>query len=278
MALVVRDVEARVGRAIAHYWQTLDAQSSKQTAGSADRGRRAAVTGGQQMRGFANLVRELLKDNGIDDALIRTEGRLDLPGYFRPTKAWDLLVIHRGQLLAAIEFKSQRGPSFGNNFNNRSEEAIGTAVDLWTAFREEAFGRGHPRPFLGWVMLLEHCPESLRAVEVSTPFFAALPVFENASYAARYQILLRRMLLEKLYDSAAFVMATAEGGARGEFTEPASDLTMQSLLASLVGQIAARVAAVGPRPRSSRSRRCLRSQRVCTPTGSDRRVSGTDSY
>jgi hypothetical protein len=46
-----------------------------------------------------------------------------LPGYFRPTKLWDVLVIHDKRLLAAIELKSQVGPSFGNNFNNRTEEA-----------------------------------------------------------------------------------------------------------------------------------------------------------
>jgi hypothetical protein len=27
-------------------------------------------------------------------------------------------------------------PSFGNNFNNRSEEAIGSASDIWIAYRE----------------------------------------------------------------------------------------------------------------------------------------------
>ena len=40
-----------------------------------------------------------------------------------------------GRLLAVIELKSQVGPSFGNNFNNRTEEAIGSAVDFWTAYR-----------------------------------------------------------------------------------------------------------------------------------------------
>jgi hypothetical protein len=53
-----------------------------------------------------------------------------LPGFFRPTKEWDLLAIHDGKLLAVIEAKSQVGPSFGNNFNNRTEEAMGSALDL----------------------------------------------------------------------------------------------------------------------------------------------------
>lgn len=57
-------------------------------------------------------------------------------------------------MIAAVEFKSQVGPSFGNNFNNRSEEAIGSAHDIWTAFREGAFG-AQSRPFIGWLILVE---------------------------------------------------------------------------------------------------------------------------
>ena len=82
---------------------------------------------------------------------------LTLPGYFRPTKLWDLLIINHGHLVAALELKSQVGPSFGNNFNNRTEEALGTAVDLWTAYREGAFGES-ARPYVGWLMLVEDAP------------------------------------------------------------------------------------------------------------------------
>jgi len=50
-------------------------------------------------------------------------------GRFRSSKNWDFLVITpRKKLLVAIELKSQVG-SYGNNFNNRAEEAIGSAVD-----------------------------------------------------------------------------------------------------------------------------------------------------
>ncbi len=41
-------------------------------------------------------------------------------------KKWDLLVVE-GCLIAAIEFKSQVG-SFGNNYNNRTEEALGSQL------------------------------------------------------------------------------------------------------------------------------------------------------
>jgi len=61
---------------------------------------------------------------------------LELPGYYRSEKKWDLIALSGGELVAAMEFKSQVGPSFGNNFNNRCEEAIGSATDFWVAFRE----------------------------------------------------------------------------------------------------------------------------------------------
>ena len=141
MALVLKHVEARVRTAVAHYWKALDAQSMRQRGGDADRGGRAGVTGGQQMMGFCDVVNRLLVENGVPAAHILTQTHLELPGFFRPTKKWDMLVVQEGRLIAALEFKSQRGPSFGNNFNNRTEETVGTATDLWTAYREGALGR-----------------------------------------------------------------------------------------------------------------------------------------
>ena len=51
------------------------------------------------------------------------EKYVEIPGWYRPEKKWDLLVVADNKLLAGIEFKSQVG-SFGNNYNNRTEEAI----------------------------------------------------------------------------------------------------------------------------------------------------------
>jgi hypothetical protein len=39
---------------------------------------------------------------------------LELPGYFRATKKWDLVVVSEKQLVLAMEFKSQAGRSTGN--------------------------------------------------------------------------------------------------------------------------------------------------------------------
>ncbi len=237
MPLDLSDTDKLTRLAVAHYWRTLARQGARQRSGSADRGGRSAVTGGKQMDKFCTLVKGLLIKCGLDDAHIHLNRALELPGFFRPTKKWDMIVVHDKVLLAALEFKSQRGPSFGNNFNNRSEEAIGTGQDLATAFREGAFGANSPRPWTGWLMLLEDCDQSRNAVTVEEPHFAVFPEFRGASYMSRYEILLRKLVREKLYDAAAFLTATEKGGPKGKFEEPAIDLTTKKLLASLGGHV-----------------------------------------
>ena len=148
--------------------------------GIKDAGARAAVTGGRQMDAFVRLVRDILYDNGLRQGEIIHESRLEIPGWYRAEKKWDLLVISDGKLIAGIEFKSQIGPSFGNNFNNRAEEAIGNATDLWAAYREGAF-KPSQRPWLGYLMLLEECPASTKAVDVWEPYFRVFPEFQDAS-------------------------------------------------------------------------------------------------
>src|ERR1035437_8132836 len=127
--------------AVKFYWRTRSNQLQKQReAGGSDQGLRSAVTGGAQMDGFIELLTQLVIEAGIDRSHVFYNESLELPGYFRPTKRWDFLVVVKGQLVAALEAKSQVGPSFGNNFNNHTEEAMRRALDLWTAFREKAFG------------------------------------------------------------------------------------------------------------------------------------------
>lgn len=242
MPIELPPFEDRLSKAVAHYWRTLAAQKGKQKAGT-DHGNRRAVTGGKQMDGFCELVEWVLLQNGLDEASIYVRSKREIPGFFRATKDWDMIVVHEGHLIAAVEFKSQRG-SFGNNVNNRAEEAVGNATDLWTAFRDGAYGKARPRPWLGWAMLLQECPQSTRPVKVAEPHFKVFPEFREATYSQRYEILLRRLVQEKLYDSAAFITSTDKGGPRGEYREPAVDLTMKRLLASFAGHVAGYLAAI----------------------------------
>jgi len=169
------DIDARFQDAVQHYWTARSQQQKKQNeGGKIDAGSRGAVTGGTQMGALEALVSDILIEAGLAKLHIHTRTALELPGYFRPEKKWDLLVIAEGQLVAAMEFKSQAGPSFGNNFNNRTEEAIGSATDIWTAYRERRLGTG-PRPFLGYFFLLEDCKEVKQPVKNAEPYFEVDP-------------------------------------------------------------------------------------------------------
>lgn len=235
--VILRNLAERSGRAVAHYWTTRAGQRDKQThTGIADQGLRSAVTGGAQMDGFIDLFVELITDSGIPDRYVFRKKAIELPGFFRPTKKWDLLVVREGMLLVAIEAKSQVGPSFGNNFNNRTEEAVGSAIDLWTAYREGAYLTS-PQPFLGYFFMLEDCEASSRPVKVQEPHFKVFPEFVRASYLQRYEIFCRKLVLERHYTAAAFTASTADGGIHGRFSIPAEDLSLERFARVLVGHL-----------------------------------------
>jgi hypothetical protein len=164
---------------------------------------------------------------------------VELPGFFRPTKEWDLLVVRDKALLVAIEAKSQVG-SFGNNFNNRTEEAMGSALDLWTAYRERAY-LCSPQPFLGYFFMLEDCPKSQSPVKVSEPHFKVFPEFAGASYCRRYELFCRKLVLERHYTASAFITSKAEQGIRGVFATPAEDLSVERFAKILAGHLSASV-------------------------------------
>jgi len=232
-------LEQHIGEAVAHYWNTRKTQKEKQKKrGMSDAGLRSAVTGGAQMDGFINLFTNLIVESGIDVEFIFRKKALELPGFFRPTKEWDLLVIKNGHLLVALEVKSQVGPSFGNNFNNRTEEAIGSALDLWTAFRKGAFNGGI-QPFLGYLFMLEDCKASNRPIRVKEPHFKVFPEFVGASYMRRYELFCRKLILERHYTSASFITSDSENGIAGVYKEPADDLYFSVLAKSLISHVRA---------------------------------------
>lgn len=233
------NLHERIAQAVAYYWRTRQRQSEKQVEqGRSDQGARSAVTGGFQMIGFSELITNLLVDAGIAREHIFYRQSLELPGFFRPTKEWDLLVVRDGQLIAAIELKSQVGPSFGNNFNNRTEEAMGTALDLWTAYREGAFNKT-VRPWLGYLFLLEDSAKSRLPVRVAEPHFKVFPEFVKASYARRYELFCRKLVRERHYNAAAFLLSARDRGLDGVFSQPAEDLTFEVFARSLFAHAAA---------------------------------------
>jgi hypothetical protein len=234
-----RRLKNGITEAVRYFWSTREGQAKKQAnSGRLDQGTRGAVTGGKQMDGFVAIIREVIRETGLSDSCVHTSSNLELPGFFRSEKKWDLVIVDEDVLVAAIEFKSQVGPSFGNNFNNRSEEAIGTAQDIWTAYREGAFGM-LDRPWLGYLMMLEDCPRSTSPVTVRQPHFPVFPEFVDASYSQRYQLLLTKLVRERLYDSACFILSSRAAGLKGNHLIPDANLSIYHLSTSLCGRITA---------------------------------------
>lgn len=243
MALDLCDYEKKAQAAVKAFWKSRDdAKLKQQAAGRSDQGERAGVTGGKNLDGFAQLVIAIVKANGLPHAEIhRQRALLTLPGFFRPTKLWDLLVMDRGRLIAALEFKSHVGPSFGNNFNNRAEEAIGTSHDFWTAYRDGAFGP-HARPFVGWLMVVEDAEKSRAPVRESSPHFKVFPEFAESSYLQRYETLCRKLAREQLYSAAAVIATPRTAMKTGAYSELSARTGLRSLIAGLAGHVAAETA------------------------------------
>jgi hypothetical protein len=231
--------EGLLKEAVKRFWATREAQIKKQGKGSGkkDYGNRGAVTGGAQLDGFVELIEKILIETGLPQESIHRKQKKELPGFYRPTKEWDLVIVHKGELVAAIEFKSQVGPSFGNNFNNRVEEALGSSTDLWTAFREGAFPI-HRRPWLGYFLLLEKHEKSLSTVRVGEPHFKVFKEFNNTSYKDLYQIFCEKLLRERLYDAACYLVSDRIAGMKtGHYEEPDLSLEFESFCSSLRGRI-----------------------------------------
>ncbi len=244
-------VDRGLPEAIRRFWtiRTKQALQQGKGLGRSDTGERGAVTGGAQMNGFVDLVKALLIANGVQESWLFSRASLELPGWFRPEKKWDLVIASgskpNAELLACLELKSHIGPSFGNNFNNRTEEALGSATDLRAAYREGAFAPAS-KPWLGYLMLLEDAPGSSAPVSAREPHFAVFPEFRGASYARRYELLTEKLVRESLYDAGCLILSDRDTGLSGMYREPNPELNFLKFTASLLGKVIGAMKAMEP--------------------------------
>lgn len=228
-------------KAVQAFWSTLKSAVKKNQQGKRkDSGTRGGATAGKNLDGFVQLVCSYVLSEGSTDIEIHERKKLvTLPGYFRPTKQWDIVITRGERLLAAIELKSLGGPSFGNNANNRCEEAIGSAVDFRTVQREGGFGKG-ASPFLGYFILVHDLPAS-RKPPSKAPASIQFPCdreFDSASYQQRMAILCERMMQEGLYDCAAAVSSPPiTRGTAARLNELSETASFRRLLVKLAAHI-----------------------------------------
>jgi hypothetical protein len=211
------------------------------------------VLGGKTLDGFINLVERTVDDSNLEGYQIHTgKNTSQLPGYFRPHKSWDIVVVYQGKLVAAVELKSQVG-SIGNNFNNRTEEVLGSGFDLSTAIEEDAFSTGIP-PFMGYIILVEDSEVTRRPTSINMNFFPVMNGFladENSrstiyrpvngkypktagiSYLARYETLCRKLMAKRVYNSAALVAASLEHSASGDYQSLSGSTSIEAFIYQL---------------------------------------------
>ena len=230
--------QGHIARAIQAFWTTRSAQQHRLKGVS--QGARGAVTGGKQLDGFIELLAQVAEDLGVPSSCIHTKGGA-LPGFFRPSKDWDFVILTpQKQLVSIVELKSQVG-SFGNNFNNRVEEALGSALDLWTAFRENGFSQSQP-PWLGYLMLVEQTTKSTRSVRLQEPHFHVRPEFQDTSYLDRYTLFCQKLMQERQYAATSLIWTNSHM----EFGYPAVELSLDTFLLSFMGFIQGKLSSFQP--------------------------------
>lgn len=216
-----------IQNAITTFWDT----KKSQLAHSTDKSNRGAVVGGKQLDGFIKTLKDLAISAGVSESCIYTKNNY-LPGYFRSSKDWDFIIITpSNKLLVAIELKSQVG-SYGNNFNNRTEEAIGSAVDFWTAYKKEQFPH-QEAPWLGYLMVIGKDAKSTIPVKNYENHFLVREEFKGASYIERYKILCQKLTKERHYTSTALLWTNEDK----EFGDVDESISLNSFLHSLYGYL-----------------------------------------
>ncbi|HCG8421175.1 TPA: restriction endonuclease [Vibrio parahaemolyticus] len=212
------------------------------------------VLGGKTLDGFIDLVRNVIESSNLNNYEIHTgKNTSQLPGYFRPHKAWDIVVTSNGRLVAAVELKSQVG-SIGNNFNNRTEEVLGSGLDLSTAIEEGAFLPG-VRPFMGYIILVEDSELTRRPARISMDYFPVMQGFladENSrfteyqpingkypqavgvSYLDRYDILCHKLMYRRIYNAASVIAASSINSNNGYYRNLNSATSIDAFIFQLI--------------------------------------------
>ncbi|MFD4786233.1 PaeR7I family type II restriction endonuclease [Streptomyces sp. NPDC058459] len=197
--------------AIAAYWDAGKLQGEQSAIKAAvGVGTAGSVRSGKHFDVIAALLAKFFLEAGYPAESIRVSKSqgLELPGYYRPQKQWDLVVVHEGVLVAAFELKALGGPSFGNNFNNRVEEALGSAVDLRRAALADLFPK--EKPWLGYFFIMQDGQGSRRPVKTAKGALPADKIWTETSYQDRFGIFCERLMAEQLYDAACYVTSSAE--------------------------------------------------------------------
>lgn len=233
-------LDERVKDAVGKFWTTRDGGQG--------------VLAGKTLDAFVQIIEKTVRDSGLVNAKAYTgRNTSQLPGFFRPHKCWDVVVIDNGKLIAAVEFKSQVG-SIGNNFNNRTEEVLGSSLDLRTAIEESAFG-DDANIFTGYIIVVEDSAASRTTPNINMSFFpvmtgflldetvrttsyvprnnATYPRAKGISYIDRYDVMCKRLMMKGLYTATALIAAPKKTPIEGNYSSVSAQTSIQTFILKL---------------------------------------------
>lgn len=214
----------------------------------------SGVLSGKTLDPFVDIIARVVKESGLENAEIHTGvNTSQLPGFFRPHKSWDAVVINDGKLVVAVELKSQVG-SIGNNFNNRSEEVLGSGIDLRTAIEESAFG-DDAAIFTGYLIIVEKSDKTLATPNIRMKFFPVMhgflldesergstyckqkdgsfPTAKGIAYLDRYDVMCKRLMMKGLYNAAAVVAAPNKDHDEGNYESVSAQTSIETFMTRL---------------------------------------------
>lgn len=159
-----------------------------------------------------------------------------VPGWFRPTKNWDIVLYHGDELMGVIELKTLT-KSVAKNVNNRVEESIGSPFDLTTASIEGLIGKLVRKPIKGYVMVIPSNDETEKVQfynKSNNPAsrFEVDAAFEGQTKATLFTVSGKRLLQKGIYDAVWVVKQTDDG----KVIEPDAQLTYAKFIKTFVAE------------------------------------------
>jgi hypothetical protein len=198
-------------------------------------GRTSGTQSAKHDKALLELVAADLKELGWDTHIAgyANDPRAVVGGHFRPAKSWDIVCrTPDGTPRILVEFKSQVD-SYGNNENNRYEEALGSGLDARARFGAQ----------LALGFFLVFCEEEATMRKTRNRAEGLDPVFADSSHVQRREVFGQRIVAFRLndmpfYDASAVLLVRRDG----TFRYPADpDLDVRTF-ASRLSRAASRLA------------------------------------
>jgi len=219
---MTRDIEPL----LVNWWAAKNEAIARLAAdGKSDTG--AQARNARHMQSIAMFIRQMFIDAGLPEADVTVDSII--PGYYRRSKNWDVVAMHKGHLVGVVELKSQAS-SPGNNANNRIEEAIGSAVDA-KSVQELTGAFGNLGVWAAWCMTFNRDCESGNPIRLTSVqkknlrFPLSDSAFDNMTYAKAVE----RLIAQKVYDAGWMLITWVDSDGTIGHGEPIPTATAETL-------------------------------------------------